>query len=143
MDLVYCNINSFFQEKLQDLKCQPITKAYIIGIYSKYKNSDFDLSKNNITLLFLQAKEKHSFSEYQNLGDWLFYTKSIFPDFLKNASEDYYNNIAKLSYYNCYKIIKTWKVYEELADEYVPLTENVKNILKNNILFEHPRKITF
>jgi hypothetical protein len=106
-----------------------------VGIYGKYKSADFDFSQNNPTLLFCQAHEKQDFSIYQNLGDWLFYTKSMFPASLKNASENYYNNIAQLSYYNCYRIVKGWKVYEELADQYVHLIRSIRNILiKNNLI---------
>lgn len=135
MDILYGNINSFFEGLLSDLKCRNDTKAYIISIYGKYKTSNQDLSKDNITLQFSQARNKQDFSAYQNLGDWLFYIKSMFPESLKNASENYYDNIAQLSYYNCYRIVKTWKIYEQLADEYPVLTRETRNIfIKNNII---------
>src|SRR5271165_5391927 len=122
MDTFHKNINSFFDELLIDLECQYDTRAYIASIYGKYKTAQFDLSKDNATLLFCQARNKQDFLTYQNLGDWLFFTKSMFPAALKNASENYYDNIAQLSYYNCYRIVKDWKIYEELADQYCYLT---------------------
>lgn len=131
MHLAYKNITNFFEEQLNDLECQPDTKSYIISIYDKYKSTQFDLSKDSITILFAQAKNNQDFLTYQNLGDWLFYTKSVFPEHLKNASENYYNSIAQLSYYTCYRMIRTWKIYEELADKYVPLTKQIRKIIKN------------
>jgi hypothetical protein len=123
----YENLTKFFEEKLHDLRCQRDTKAYIIGIYGRYKNVEYDFSKNSITILYSQAKEQNSFFMYQNIGDWLFLTSSMFPESLKYASKEYYNNIAQLSYYRCYKLMKTWKVYEELSDEFVGLTSEIKS----------------
>jgi hypothetical protein len=67
----YQNINDFFSEVLKDLKCQEDTRAYIVSIYGKYRHTNFDLSKDSITLLFSQARLKQNFSIYQNIGDWL------------------------------------------------------------------------
>jgi len=130
MDILHKNVVNFFEEILINFKCHSDTKAYILGIYGKYKTIDFDLSKDSVTLLFSQAQDKKDFFIYQNLGDWIFYTKSIFPEYLKEASEEYYNNIARLSYYNCYRIMKTWKVYEQLADEFPLLVGAIRNIIK-------------
>jgi hypothetical protein len=133
MDTLHKNITIFFEELLTDLQCQQDTKSYIVGIYGKYKTSQFALANESITGLFAEARNKQDFASYQNLGDWLFYSKSMFPNSLKNASQSYYDNIAKLSYYNCYRIIKSWKIYEELADQFTPLSNRVKNILDEKI----------
>ena len=137
MDTLHGNVTKFFEEMLNDLECQQDTKAYIIGIFGKYKTSQFDLSKDSVTLLFSQGRDKKDFLTYQNLGDWLFYSKSMFPQALKNASENYYDAVAQLSYYGCYRIIKTWKIYEELADEFIPLTRQVRSVFIRNNLTNH------
>jgi hypothetical protein len=134
MDTLHKNITKFFEEMLVDLKCQEDTKSYIVGIYGKYKSAELDFSKDSITLLFAQARNKRDFLIYQNLGDWLFYIKTLFPEFLKNASENFYDNIARLSYYNCYLAVKSWKLYEQLSDEYIILTKNINEKLRNNLL---------
>jgi hypothetical protein len=127
MNMLYRNINSFFDELLIDLKCQYDTRAYIVSIYDKYKAADFDLSKDSVTLLFAQARDKQDFLIYQNLGDWIFFANTIAPDHLHFASKDYYNTIARLSYYSCYRLInKEWKLFEELADDFESLEEQVK-----------------
>jgi hypothetical protein len=130
MNGLYKNINSFFDELLIDLNCQRDTKAYITGIFKKYKTAEFDLSKDSITLLFAQARHKQDFLTYQNLGDWIFFANTIAPTHLKGASKDYYDTIARLSYYSCYKLInRQWKLFEELADNFIILEERVKKLL--------------
>jgi hypothetical protein len=124
------NVSSFFDELLADLKCQNDTKAYIVSIYGKYKTAEFDLSKDSITLLFAQARSKQDFLVYQNLGDWIFFANTIVPQHLKFASKEYYDTIARLSYYSCYKLInRQWKLFEELADDFPALEAQVKRIL--------------
>lgn len=131
MDMLHRNITNFFEDLLIDLKCQRDTKAYIISIYGKYKTADFDLSKDSVTLLFAQARNKQDFLVYQNLGDWIFFTNTMAPNHLKNASKDYYDTIARLSYYSCYKIInRQWKLFEELSDNFLFLESEVKNKLE-------------
>lgn len=130
MDILYGNINSFFEGLLSDLKCRNDTKAYIISIYGKYKTSNQDLSKDNITLQFSQARNKQDFSAYQNLGDWIFFANTIAPQHLHGASKSYYDTIARLSYYSCYKLINhQWALFEELADDFLVLEDRVKNKL--------------
>lgn len=134
MEIIQSNITNYFNDLLVDLKCHQDTKAYIISIYLKYRSSEFDLSKDSVTLLFTQAHKKQDFLIYQNLGDWIFFSNSIAPQHLKNASKDYYDNIAKSSYYACYKLInRQWKLFEQLADEFSSLTNDANILLKRKI----------
>lgn len=130
MDTFHKNISSFFDELLIDLECQRDTKAYIVSIYGKYKTAQFDLSKDSVTLLFAQGRSKQDFLTYQNLGDWIFFANTIAPQHLNKASKDYYDTIARLSYYSCYRLInREWKLFEELADNFLVLEEQVKKRL--------------
>lgn len=131
MNILHRNITNFFEELLNDLECQYDTKAYIVSIYGKYKSAEFDLSKDSVTILFAQARHKQDFLTYQNLGDWIFFANTLAPKHLQYASKDYYDTIARLSYYSCYKIIdKKWKLFEELSDNFVILEDQVKTKLK-------------
>jgi hypothetical protein len=115
---------------LSDLKCQTTTRIYITSIYGKYKNADFDLSQDSVGLIFCQARDKQDFSTYQNLGDWIFFANTIAPQHLQNASKDYYDTIARLSYYSCYRLInRQWRLFEELADDFSSLEDQVKKRL--------------
>lgn len=127
-------VPDFFNELLDDLKCQRDTKSYIVGIYGKYRVANFDLSKDSITLLFAQARRNQDFLTYQNLGDWIFFANTIAPTHLKHASKDYYDTVARCSYYSCYKLInREWKLFEELSDNFTSLEDQVKK--KLSVLF--------
>lgn len=135
MNIIHQNITDFFDEILSDLQCHRDTKAYIVSIYGKYKSADFDLSKDSISLLFAQARNKHDFLSYQNLGDWIFFSNTMVSRHFKFASKDYYDTIAKLSYYSCYKIInKQWKLFEELADDFNNLENQVKEKINKLVM---------
>lgn len=130
MQTTYRNITNFFDDLLIDLECQQDTKAYIVSIYGKYKTAEFDLSKDSVTLLFAQARDKQDFLCYQNLGDWIFFANTIAPQHLQFASKEYYDTVARLSYYSCYKLInRQWRLFEELADDFLTLEEQVKRRL--------------
>ena len=130
MDTFHSNISGFFDELLVGLECQNDTKAYIVSIYGKYKTTEFDLSKDSVTLLFAQARSKQDFLTYRNLGDWIFFANTIAPQHLQFASKDYYDTVARLSYYSCYQLInRQWKLFEELADDFLVLEEQVRKRL--------------
>lgn len=132
MDWTQKNITKFFDEILNDLNCHHDTRAYIVSIYGKYKTAQFDLSKDSITLRFAQARTKQDFLTYQNLGDWIFFSNTLAPKHLQFASKDYYDTIARLSYYSCYKLInRQWKLFEELSDNFLVLERQVKSKFKN------------
>ncbi len=121
------NLSDFFDELLADLDCQSDTRAYIVSIYGKYKNATFDLSKDSVSLLLAQGRTKQDFLTYQNLGDWIFFSNTLAPSHLHHASKDYYDAVARSSYYSCYKLInRQWKLFEELADNFLFLEEQVK-----------------
>jgi hypothetical protein len=131
MDLTHRNVTKFFEEVLSDLQCQNETRAYIISIYGKYKSAEFDMSKDSVTLMFAQARNNQDFLTYQNLGDWIFFSNTWAPKHLKYASKDYYDTVARLSYYSCYRLInKQWKLFEELSDNFYNLENQVKERLK-------------
>jgi hypothetical protein len=135
MDTLHRNVTKYFEEMLNDLECQQDTKAYIIGIFGKYKTAEFDLSKDSVTLLFSQARSKQDFLTYQNLGDWIFFANTIAPAHLQFASKDYYDTVARLSYYSCYRLInKQWKLFEELSDNFLRLERQVKKKLGNILI---------
>jgi len=127
--MIYSHISIYFEEKLSDLKCQRDTKSYIIGIFSKYQTIKFDYSQYSVGMMFSQARENNNFSMYQNLADYIFFTNIFNSQNFKHASKDYYDTIGKLSYYSCYRIIKEWRCFEEMADQFNLLEKQVKNSL--------------
>lgn len=131
----YLTLNSFFNEQLENLNCDNTTKAYIVGILSKFKNSSADYSKDSITLLFAKAKHNQDFYIFQNIGDFIFYCNVWFPEYFNNAVPEYYYSVGQLSYYACYRLIKKqWTTYEVLADQFSDLSLEARNILKEKHL---------
>jgi len=129
IDLRYSTIGQYFEVVLNDLACGADTKAYIISIYVKYKNATHDLSKDSLTLLYAQARNKQDFSIYQNVADWAFYKNTLFPE--ESSFKDYYDTLGKLSYNSCYKLInKQWPLFEELAENFVILEHQAKKLLR-------------
>ena len=126
------SFNKLLEENLEQLKCLTTTKAYIAGLFKDFMRPDFNYSGESITILFHYAKQTHNFKIYQNLGDWLLFCETIFPEHLKFASKEYYTVVAQLSYYSCYKMTnKKWIVFEQLADEFIPLTSQTRKIIQN------------
>lgn len=130
MDTFHRNITNFFDELLEDIECQRDTRAYIVSIYGKFKTAQFDLSKDSVTLLFAQGRNNQDFLAYQNLADWIFFANTMVPNHLQHASKEYYDTVARLSYYSCYKLInRQWKLFEEMADNFTTLESQVKEKL--------------
>lgn len=131
MNTLYNNLNGFLSKELAPLQCDNDTKAYIVSVLDKFKSSTFDYSKDSITILYTEAKFKQDFLTFQNIGDWLFFCNTLFPEHLNKASIDYYCTIGRLSYYSCYKLInKQWKLYEQMADLFPVLSVQTRYIIR-------------
>ena len=125
----YRTVNDYFTDKLNDLNCDENVKSYIISIFSKYKSAHYDLSKDSITTQFYEAKLKNDFEKFQTVADYLFFMNSLFPEALNAASKDYYYNIGRLGYFNCYRIVRQFKIYEQLADDFIVLSNKSRYII--------------
>ncbi len=102
------------------------TRAYIESIFKKFVNTE-GLSKNSITLLYGHARTSGDFEQFQNLGDWIFLVRSMYPESVK-ASPRYYDAVAQNSYYRCYVILdRKWPCFEELADSFPYFVEAIRN----------------
>ncbi len=128
---IHARLSDYFVDELNSLRCDDLTKSYIVSIFSKFKSDNDDYSKESLTLKYAEAKYKHEFIAFQNLGDFLFFINALFPEYLNNASINYYHSIGQLSYYSCYTIInKQMKVYERLSDEFVFLSNTSGEIIR-------------
>lgn len=128
---VFNNLTAFFEEALTDLNCRPDTKSYLIHLYSDFRSTHNDLSNDNLTILFAQAKLTNDFHLHQKLADYIFFIKTMVPRHFNNTN-DYYENLARLSYYSCYKLInKSWPLYEELSDNFRTLEYQARHQLQS------------
>lgn len=123
----------FFDQNLQQLNCHQDTRSYIVNIFSNFKNSNNDFSTESITIKFAEARNNANFMIYQQLGDWLFFSHTLYPEFLSSrASLEYFETIGRLSYYSCYRLLnRQWILYENLADEFVDLSIRSRKIIQN------------
>lgn len=131
MFITRANLLEYLNPKLEILECQEDTKAYITSIFKRYTSAEFDLSQKSITLMYASARERQDFSGFQNIGDWLFFSGTLFPESLNSASEEYYHAIARSSYYRCYTLIeRKWKLFEEISDNYPVLLTQTRDIFR-------------
>lgn len=119
-------LSKFFDKKIDIPNCPRFTKAYIVDLFIRYIDAEDDLSNHSLTLLYKEGIESGSFDKLQNIGDWLMFTKSLYPDSLNGASVEYYDTLARSAYYKCYLILqRQWVVYEELADQFPYFTKAI------------------
>ena len=119
-------LDDWFANQLTDIKCSPMAKAYITGVFAT-KNADFVMSKNeSIVLAFHYAKESGDFLSFQKIGDWVLWVDSVNPTFIKGHHE-ITETIARLSYFSCHRIMRgKWPIYEELADNFPQIVNDIR-----------------
>jgi len=126
------SLRNYFANAFETLPVQYELKAYMVSIFAKYQYANYDLSKSSLTLEYALAKNEKDFEKFQNVGDYIFFVNSLYPESLKNASKDYYYSIGQMSYSQCYSILnKQWKIYEQLADQFIDLSAHARHIIHN------------
>lgn len=124
-------LKDFFEESLVFNSMQPDTKAYLIKIFSDPK---LTFTNQSLTLVMAKAKFEGNFSLYQALGDEILITRSVFPRHLSGATVEYYDAIGQESYYRCYRMIRSWKIFEELAEMLPIYVENFQKFFSKSIV---------
>jgi hypothetical protein len=125
------NLEMFFAERTKNLlkHYQETTRAYIVNVLKSAKKESKDYSKDSLTIIYSKAKSEQNFELFQNIADWILFTKSLYPISLNGASEEYYNALAQDSYYRCYRLLnRQWLLFEELADKF-PQTVKLLQIM--------------
>jgi len=128
---VVSKLGDWFSTKLQCIQYHDDTKAYVVGVLSKYKKIDEkeDLSNSSIILEYVYASETSSFASYQKIGDWVLWCSVLHPEHIKDYRRLILNT-GQMSYYSCYKIMnKSWPVYENLADSLPVIVNDVRTAL--------------
>jgi hypothetical protein len=119
-------LDDWFAERLEHLRYRDDTRAYIIGVLSKYRFSNDDLSNRSIVLAYRDAREGGGFAAFQQIGDWVLWASSIHPRYVE-VDRTVLESFGRLSYYTCYTMLRhSWPVYEELADELPNIARAVK-----------------
>jgi hypothetical protein len=122
-------VNKLFSDRLRGLQGNPETIAYIVGVLSKRRWDEDDLSNQSVVLAFHDAGLKGDFATFQRIGDWVLFIDTVFPEHF-NGVRECVENIGRLSYYRCFRLMGgKWHVYEELADELPSLAVKVRHRL--------------
>lgn len=126
MNLV-SRLDFWFSENLKYVKCSDDTRAYIVGVLSKFKPEN-DLSNQSLVLMYYDAKTSGNFYLHQKIGDWALWCQSL--HYLSISNKDLTETFGKLSYYSCYRLTGyKWEVYNELADNLSSITYQVYEIM--------------
>lgn len=120
----------FLDDKTKYIKTdREETKAYIKGIFIdfiKVPNDKLSLAQN-ITYNYYQAKLYNNFIDLRNIGDTIFWLQVMTPEYLSEASPEYYNSLAQNSYYKCHIILnEQWPLFEEMAHKFEKFVDNIK-----------------
>ena len=116
----------YFKPMIDKLNYSSELNAYLLNVLVQINKSE-DLSKDSLTIKFIEAQSKYNFQLYQAIGDWILFCQTYMPQHLNNAEEKYDNALAQSSYYACYVILKRqWKLFEELADLYPNVVKDLR-----------------
>lgn len=114
------------ESEMATIPASQTARAYVLGLFLDQARAAriVDLSRESVVLMYLQALERHEFSEAQRLGDWALWVLSWFPENARGHRE-VVETLGQINYYRCYRQVPTWVVYEELADTLPSLVRQV------------------
>jgi hypothetical protein len=110
-------LSSWFDDRLQHIRCARETRAYITGVLMERVRLGGDMPGRSIVLEYYEASQNGDFESFQRIGDWVLWSGVVTPGVFE-AHGEVYESLGRLSYYACYRILqRRWQLYEELADE--------------------------
>ena len=118
-----------FEATVDQLPATREAKAYIQGLFLDQADPKqaIDLSKESIVLNHIGLK-RYALNELQRIGDWVLWVLSWFPRSVAQHRE-VVENLGRLNYLRCYRLVPSWKVYEELGDMLPVYTSRLYRIL--------------
>lgn len=127
MELVI-RLDNWFIERLKHLKCSADAQAYVAGMLAAFKTNNM-LNNESIVLTYYSAQQRSDFATYQRVGDWVLWVNTMHPSHL-SKNKEIVESIGRLSYYTCHRILKgKWLLYEELADNFTVIVQDIQNKL--------------
>lgn len=123
-----------FRSKLAALHATRTARAYIEGVFTQQlataSRRCIDFSQESIVLKYSEVRTKrYDFEQSQQLADWVLWALSFFPASVQDHRE-VVETLGRLSYYHCYRIVPSWTVFDELADELPSITRQLHNSLR-------------
>jgi hypothetical protein len=123
-------LDRWFDEQLVQFKASVEARAYVVGVMTSFKSSSAMIGPNDsFVLAFSDARSKHDFAAFQRLADNILWMNVFLYPQIK-SDIDVVEPIARLSYYSCHRMMRhKWKVFEELADTFPTIVNQLKHNL--------------
>lgn len=92
------------------------TKAYVEGLFlSQARPSRIvDLSNQSVVLATTKIQPR-DLLKTQELADWILWMLSWFPSSV-GRDREVVETLGRMHYNRCYRLVPSWKTYEELAE---------------------------
>lgn len=121
------DLTQFFEERLASLKCDPMTLAYIQGVFKR----PCELDQTRAVIFELaDARSSGDFERIQKLGDSIFWTRVFAPQNLRHATVEYYESAGAVAYLRCHVILgRRLKAYGELAERFSELARESRQLI--------------
>lgn len=108
------------------------TKAYLTGLFIDQARPHrmVDLSRESLVRAHIEAQRHADFERAQAIADWSLWLLSLYPAFVTGHRE-VVETLGQISYHRCYRLIPSWRVYEECADNLPSFTRRLHHSLEN------------
>lgn len=127
VDLNSESLESAIIEDVETLPTSRTAKAYVAGLFLDQARGQriVDFSKDSIVLAHIEVRKLADIDKAQQIGDWALWVSTWFPGHVA-ASVSLVETFGRLSYHRCYRLVPSWRVYEELADSLPDIIRHLK-----------------
>jgi len=122
-------VHSYFAECFQTLPASPVARAYLTGLFTQQAVNPIDYSKASLVLTYAQVRSVRDLETLQAVGDWVLWVDTMLPAHQATYREAA-QSIGRASYYRCYRLVREWRVYEELADTLPRIVNQLRVLTK-------------
>lgn len=119
----------FFESRFARLPTTPVARAYVVGLFTQQVSQAVDFADESLTLTYTQVRHERDLHTLQALGDWVLWADATLPGVF-NGYRELAQSIGRASYYRCYRLVNSWRVYEELADQLPVVTRFARGALE-------------
>lgn len=109
--VVHAELAGWLDAEIGDIGVSREARAYLVSTLDRVsRDPHLDMSDSSIILSYASAA---GFPDFQRIGDWVLFRASILPTCNDRIAIDF----GRLAYARCYRIVRSWRVYDELSDD--------------------------
>lgn len=121
MLVVHAHLAGWLDTEIGDIGVSRETRAYLISTLDRVsRDPGLDMSDSSIILSYASAA---GFPDFQRIGDWVLFRTSILPTENDRIAIDF----GRLAYARCYRIVRSWRVYDELSDDLPRVVRSIRS----------------